>query len=91
MEQARWDQVERYLEHLERDLSASPNTVAAYRNDLTQLYQHLLLVPARAADSIRLDDSDPEVHGWETMTIPTRKFMVGRPSAGLAWLGSSSR
>jgi len=45
MDQVMWDQIERYLRHLENDLSSSPNTVAAYRNDLTQFYQYLLTVP----------------------------------------------
>lgn len=41
MEHLRWELVERYLQHLETDLSASPNTVAAYRNDLSQFCQYL--------------------------------------------------
>jgi integrase/recombinase XerD len=74
MEQALWDQVERYLGHLETDLSASPNTVAAYRNDLTQLYQYLLTAPTRPSELALTDDGDDDLRGWEAVS---RARLVG--------------
>jgi integrase/recombinase XerD len=53
-----WDQIERYLRHLESDLSSSPNTVAAYRNDLTQFYQYLLTSPVNGLGDGVTHDAD---------------------------------
>lgn len=64
MEHLIWEPVERYLEHLETDLSASPNTVAAYRNDLTQFCQYLLSLPAREGASIEATGGDPDGTTW---------------------------
>jgi integrase/recombinase XerD len=55
METLSWEPVDRYLVHLEQDLSASPNTVAAYRNDLTQFYQYLVTTPTRSLESASID------------------------------------
>jgi integrase/recombinase XerD len=64
MEHLLWEPVERYLNHLETDLSASPNTVAAYRNDLTQFCQYLAATPRRSLDSALLSDSPDDLDGW---------------------------
>lgn len=66
MEHLLWEPVERYIEHLETGLSASPNTVAAYRNDLTQFCQYLLSAPAREADPTELADG----LSWTGITRP---------------------
>src|SRR5258708_40303063 len=50
MEHGMWEQIERFLRHLENDLAKSPNTLAAYRNDLTQFYQFLLITPIGSLD-----------------------------------------
>jgi len=65
-----WEQVEGYLRHLESELSASPNTVAAYRNDLTQLYQYLISTPSRALDLGLPDDSTSNGQTWSSISRP---------------------
>ena len=39
-------EIDRYLSYLANEKSSSENTIAAYRNDLSQLYEHLRLQPA---------------------------------------------
>ncbi len=73
MEQSMWDQVERYLRHLEGDPSSSPNTVAAYRNDLTQFYQYLLTVRTRPFDG-DLPDAFALAGSWATVS---RSRLIG--------------
>ena len=72
MEQLLWDQVEQYLRHLEAELSASPNTVAAYRNDLTQFCQYLLSAQRVIDDSLADDPSS--IESW---TVVTRPRIIG--------------
>lgn len=72
MEQLLWDQVEQYLRHLEAELSASPNTVAAYRNDLTQFCQYLLSAQRVIDDSLADDPSS--IDSW---TVVTRPRIIG--------------
>ncbi|HEX5418110.1 MAG TPA: tyrosine recombinase [Chloroflexota bacterium] len=72
MEQLLWDQVEQYLRHLQAELSASPNTVAAYRNDLTQFCQYLLSAQ-RLIDDSRGDDAG-SIDSW---TVVTRPRIIG--------------
>lgn len=67
MEHSAWDQVERYLRHLEVDQTSSPNTVAAYRNDLTQFYQYLLTNPSKPDDGALADDVSPR-NDWVGMS-----------------------
>lgn len=74
MDQVFLDQIERYLEHLESDLSLSPNTVAAYRNDLTQFCLYLLSAAPRAADHSLLADPPGENGGWSSVS---RARLVG--------------
>jgi integrase/recombinase XerD len=69
MDRLLWEQIEEYLKHLEVDLSASPNTIAAYRNDLTQLYQYLTTVPSHSPD-VGLDEASGEFRGWSTVSRP---------------------
>jgi len=73
MEQALWDQVEQYFRHLETELSASPNTVAAYRNDLTQFCQYLMSAQRRIDDSMG-DDPAGSIDSW---TQVTRAKVIG--------------
>jgi len=70
MDRLMWEQVERYLGHLETELSASPNTVAAYRNDLTQLYQYLVSTPSRALDPVLPDESTSADQTWSSISRP---------------------
>lgn len=85
MEHFLWDQVETYLRHLETGLSASPNTVAAYRNDLTQFCQHLLSAAPRSLDQPPPDDPPSEDGGWSTISR-TRiiSFIVALKEKGYA-------
>lgn len=70
MDRLMWEQVEGYLGHLESELSASPNTVAAYRNDLTQLYQYLISTPSRELDLGLPDDSTSNGQTWSSISRP---------------------
>lgn len=70
MDRLLWEQVEDYLRHLDNELSASPNTVAAYRNDLTQLYQYLISTPSRALDQELSDDPTSNVQTWSSISRP---------------------
>ncbi len=65
-----WEQVEEYLKHLETELSASPNTIAAYRNDLTQLFQYLISTPHRGIDPGLTDDVRGNAQSWSSITRP---------------------
>jgi integrase/recombinase XerD len=68
MDQILWEPVERYLEHLEADLSASPNTVAAYRNDLSQFCQHLLSVASRPSEIGPVGTATPDASSWAAVS-----------------------
>ncbi|HVC34631.1 MAG TPA: tyrosine-type recombinase/integrase [Chloroflexota bacterium] len=68
MDRLLWEQIEDYLRRLETELSASPNTVAAYRNDLTQLYQYLLSTPNRGVDSGLADDLPDNGQTWSAVS-----------------------
>jgi integrase/recombinase XerD len=57
------DHVERYLKYLEVDHSASPNTVAAYRNDLNQFWQYLS-TPSHGQDGPTLADPAGDNGDW---------------------------
>lgn len=85
MEHFLWDQVETYLRHLETGLSASPNTVAAYRNDLTQFCQHLLAAVPRSLDPHHPEGSPDELSGWNAVSR-TRiiSFVVALKEKGYA-------
>jgi integrase/recombinase XerD len=61
------EQVERYLRHLAQDMSMSPNTVAAYRNDLTQFWQYLESLQ-RGSEPITLSDPPGDNGGWSAVT-----------------------
>jgi integrase/recombinase XerD len=74
MDQGFMEQVDAYLRHLETDLSASPNTVSAYRNDLTQLCQYLLTASRRSASYLALLGTTPEPDGWSEVS---RARLVG--------------
>ncbi|HLZ09559.1 MAG TPA: tyrosine-type recombinase/integrase [Chloroflexota bacterium] len=74
MDQAILEQVEQYLQHLETDISASPNTVAAYRNDLSQLSQYLLTSSSRFDEQIAVDASFGPGADWTTVS---RARLVG--------------
>ena len=65
-----WEHVEDYLHHLETELSASPNTIAAYRNDLTQLYQYLITTPSRGLDPGLTDDPTSSGLSWSSISRP---------------------
>ncbi|MGH2461515.1 MAG: tyrosine recombinase [Chloroflexota bacterium] len=70
MDRVMQDQVDGYLRHLEADLSASPNTVAAYRNDLTQLCQYLSSTPSRALAAGLADDLISHDQTWSSISRP---------------------
>jgi integrase/recombinase XerD len=74
MDQSTLEQVEQYLRHLETDLTASPNTIAAYRNDLTQLCQYLLTASSRFGEHLTLVGSPAPVDDW---TSVSRARLVG--------------
>ncbi len=65
-----WEQVEEYLKHLETELSASPNTIAAYRNDLTQLYQYLVSSPNRGTEPRFDEETRAGDQTWSSITRP---------------------
>lgn len=62
------DQIDHYLRHLETELSASPNTVAAYRNDLTQLCQYLASTPARRLEAEANENSSEVDQAWSSIS-----------------------
>src|SRR4029077_11798157 len=74
MDQAILEQVEKYLQHLESDISASPNTVAAYRNDLSQLSQYLLTASSRFDEQINPDGASAAKDDWSSVS---RARLVG--------------
>lgn len=74
MDQAFLDQVEQYLRHLETTMLASPNTVSAYRNDLTQLCQYLLTTSSRLGGNLTSVVPAPEVDTWSAVS---RARLVG--------------
>ena len=74
MEQAWLDPVETYLRHLESTLLASPNTISAYRNDLTQLSQYLLTTSSRQIALVTRDETTLELDSWSSVT---RARLVG--------------
>ena len=74
MDQALFEQVEQYLRHLESTSLASPNTVSAYRNDLTQLCQYLLTTSARVGGDLAPGVSAPETDSWSAVS---RTRLVG--------------
>jgi integrase/recombinase XerD len=65
MEQGMHDQIERYLRHLESDQSSSPNTVAAYRNDLNQL---LLFLQGLSESDASLLDENAAPEAWSSVS-----------------------
>jgi len=77
--------VEPFLKHLELDLSASPNTVAAYRNDLTQFDQYLLSTPSHGQDVPTLSDPAGDNGGWtEVSRMRLVGFVVAMKEKGYA-------
>jgi integrase/recombinase XerD len=74
MDQAILEQVEQYLRHLETDISASPNTVAAYRNDLNQLSQYLLTAQSRFDAQVGSDGGSAPAEDWSSVS---RARLVG--------------
>lgn len=74
MDRLMWEHVEAYLRHLETELSASPNTIAAYRNDLTQLFQYLVSAPSHGVDLALSDDPEENPSTW---TGISRSRIVG--------------
>lgn len=59
------DQVARFLQSLEAERKFSPNTVAAYRNDLTQLSAWL----RGEGEQEEKDENAPSVEKWDSLTI----------------------
>jgi integrase/recombinase XerD len=57
-------EIERYLSYLINDKGSSENTVAAYRNDLTQLYEHLRAVRASGRQLSVVSGSDDDAFNW---------------------------
>ncbi|HLH74885.1 MAG TPA: tyrosine recombinase [Chloroflexota bacterium] len=79
-----WEHIEAYLRHLEVDLSASPNTIAAYRNDLTQLYQYLSTTGSRNLDPLTDGTSEDSV-GWASLSrVRIVGFVVALKEKGYA-------
>ena len=74
MDQALSEHVEQYLRHLDTALLASPNTVSAYRNDLTQLCQYLLMSSTRPANVLSLPGVASESESWADVS---RTRLVG--------------
>lgn len=70
MDRRMWEQIEEYLTYLETELSASPNTIAAYRNDLTQLYQYLISAPSRGVESGLADEPGGSPQSWSSISRP---------------------
>lgn len=67
-------EIERYLSYLVNDKGSSENTVAAYRNDLSQLYGHLRTVrtPGRQLSVVSGDEDD--AYNWAAVN---RARLVG--------------
>src|SRR3954452_11526842 len=74
MDQAFLERVEEYLKHLEMSSLASPNTVSAYRNDLTQLCQYLETTSNRTGGNLV---SLVPVDGAEDWSSVSRPRLVG--------------
>ncbi|HVB96979.1 MAG TPA: tyrosine recombinase [Chloroflexota bacterium] len=79
-----WEHIEAYLRHLEVDLSASPNTIAAYRNDLTQLYQYLSTVGTRGLDVLNEGGSDESLNWSSISRVRVVGFVVALKEKGYA-------
>jgi integrase/recombinase XerD len=60
--------VEPFLKHLELDQSASPNTVAAYRNDLNG-FRDFLSTPSHGQDVPTLADPAGDNGGWAGVSL----------------------
>ena len=85
MDLAFLERVEQYLKHLETTSLASPNTVSAYRNDLTQLCQYLETTSNRLGGNLVSLVPIPETEDWSTVTRPRLVgFVVALKAKGYA-------
>src|SRR5438552_3037389 len=75
-----WQEIQIYLSALATDVAASPNTIAAYRNDLTQFYQYLVTAGADA-----MADGAGVGGGWSAISrIKVVGFVVSLKEKGYA-------
>jgi integrase/recombinase XerD len=57
-------EIERYLSYLVNDKGSSENTVAAYRNDLSQLYEHLRTVRTPGRQLSVVSGGEDDAFNW---------------------------